>query len=1021
MPPVEHHISGRDYWLSVEQFAQTPEFRERVGREFPDYDPDQMTEMPRRRFLKMMGASMALAGLTGAGCRRWPREVLAPFAKDDPQRTPGVTERFATVMELGGVGTGLLVSSYDGRPIKVEGNPLHQFSKGATDAIAQASVLELYDPDRSRYPIRRGENAPEDTTWDAFAEFASKHFGGLREQGGKGFAVLSEAASGPTSVDMKRRLLKAFPGCRWVEYEPISRDAAIEGSRLAFGRPLRAVLHLDKAKFIASFDADLLSAHPAKVRLARDWAAGRKSADQGEMNRMAIAESGYSITGSVADHRLAARPARIERLLAAVAQSFGVSGPQNPVDLNDRERAFVTTTADQLRRHGAQALVVTGETMSPAAHALAQRINAAIGAVGKTITFVSAPQPDRPSHVEAIRELADAMRKGEIDTLLMLGGNPVYDAPADVGFGDALAQVGASAQLSNYVNETSARCTWHLPRTHYLEAWGDARAWDGTISVCQPLIRPLYDGKSTIELLAMIAGDKLEAGYDLVRRSFREVLPSGDFEANWRRALHDGLVSGSAWPAVNPEPTNGELPALLPEQGDGFDVVFAADAGLHDGRFANNGWLQEAPDPMSKTAWDNPALMAQADADRLGISTGDVVTIASGERSLDVATYVMPGQPEGVVSLALGYGRTAAGNIGNDVGFATYDLRTSTNPYVLSGVSVTKTGRRYELAVTQDHHAIDGVAEYGTRKRVGGRGESGKIIREATLDEYNADPHFAHRVGHGGNGLQLFQPPAEFNDPHAWGMAVDLNSCTGCNACVLACQAENNVPIVGKDQVSVGREMHWLRIDRYFKGEPDANPQVVHQPMMCVHCENAPCEQVCPVAATVHDSEGLNTMVYNRCVGTRYCSNNCPYKVRRFNYFDYHSADPRGTPKPHLGMPDSQQDQAVGEIKRMVYNPDVTVRMRGVMEKCTYCTQRIAAAKIDRRNKGEDVQDGDIVTACQQACPTQAIVFGNLNDPNSQVRKLQENNRAYGVLTNLNTRPRTKYLAKVRNPAEGKA
>jgi len=1058
MPPVEHHVHGREYWLSVEHLARSPEFVDRVSREFPGYDPAQMLNMPRRRFLKLMGASMALAGITASGCRRWPRDVLAPYAKAEPGRIPGVTERYATIMELGGVSTGLLVSSYDGRPIKVEGNPQHPYSLGASDAYAQASVLELYDPDRSRNVMQGGAEGLKAATWSEFEQFAGTHFGELRGRGGAGFAVLSESTSSPTVLDMKGRLVEAFPQCRWCEWEPIHRDASMEGSRLAFGEALRPLLHLDKAKVIVSFDADLFGSHPAKVRLARDWAEGRRSADRGQMNRLLVAESVFSTTGSVADERLAARPGRIERILLGLGHALQVEGLPPARELSADDQRHVNTAAGQLRGAGSRGLVVVGERLSPTAHAVGYGINAKLGAIGETITFVREPNGDAgvgdgaggdavgdPSSAEreplpygrgsdkalahGFSELTSLMSRGDVGTLLILGGNPVYDAPADLGFTEALAKAGTSIHLSLYANETSQACTWHLPRAHYLESWSDGRAWDGTLSVGQPLIEPLYNGKSVAELLAWVVGDEVHDGYELVRRKARGYLPDDGFEKAWRRALHDGLVAGSEWKTVTPRRADRPLgPPPLAAQGmghpamphaatgEGYDLVFVPDAGVYDGRFANNGWLQEAPDPMTKVAWDNPALVSFVDAAKLGVQTGDVIKIEAGGCSLEIAAYVMPGQPVGVVALPLGFGRTAAGHVGNNVGFNTYVLRTTVGLQTVAGASIEKTGRTYELACTQDHHAVDSAAVFAFRERIGGKGKSGAIVREATLGEFVDDPHFAHRGEHGDLTLQLFEPPAAFNDPHAWGMAIDMNSCIGCNACVIACQAENNVPIVGKEQMTNGREMHWLRIDRYFKGAPDDAPDVVHQPMMCVHCENAPCEQVCPVGATMHDTEGLNTMVYNRCIGTRYCSNNCPYKVRRFNYFDYHSQDPRGTPMPWPGMPDSQLQSSVDEIKRMVFNPDVTVRMRGVMEKCTYCTQRIAAVKINKRNQGEKIQDGDIVTACQQACPTQAIVFGDLNDPNSRVRRLQQHDRAYAVLAELNVRPRTKFLAKIRNP-----
>jgi molybdopterin-containing oxidoreductase family iron-sulfur binding subunit len=993
----------------LEQLADTPEVRAATEQEFVAYDPQAIVSLPRRRFLKLMGASMALAGLTLSGCRRWPKEKLAPYTAGDKDRVPGIPEQYATVMELGGVGVGLLVTSFDGRPIKIEGNPSHPFSKvtdntGAADAIAQASVLELYDPDRKGPVLERTTGQANAVAWERFVELATKHFAGLKDRGGAGLAILSEATSSPSVLDMRKRLLEAMPSAGWYEYEPLGHSA--NG---------RVRLHLDKAATVVLFDADLLGTHPAHVRYAADWASRRRLADQGRMNRVYVAESAFTMTGTVADRRLPVRPSRIEALIHALAQKVGITVAAG-ASLHPDEQTFVDAAAADLLAHKGEAVVCVGDHYSPAAHRLAWMINQHLDAVTKTVDALEEPAGGR-SDSTSLQELSKRMAAGQVTTLLILGGNPVYDAPADLDFAKLLGGVPVSIHLSLYDDETSAACKWHVPRAHYLEAWGDARAWDGTISIAQPLIQPLYGGKSIIELLALVTGDALSDGEKIVRRTLGAMV--GDDEKRWRRALHDGVVEGTAGraaPAAATNPTTATMAQAVPS-GHGFEVRFLPSAGVHDGRFANNGWLQEMPDPLTKLTWDNAALIAKKDADALGVANGDVVKITVGGRSIEIAAYILPGQPVGVIGLPLGYGRTRSGNVGTGVGTSVYALRTTGAMHWATGATVQKTGQRHLLAMTQDHHLLDAVGARARDQRIGAKGRSADIVRQASLDEYQRDPHFVHRGQHGDLSLQLFDPPGRFNDPHAWGMAIDMNSCIGCSACVIACQAENNVPIVGKDQVAMGREMHWIRVDRYFKGSgDDPAPEVAYQPMTCQHCENAPCEQVCPVAATVHDTEGLNTMVYNRCVGTRYCSNNCPYKVRRFNYFDYHAKDPRGAAKPHVGMPDTQQRTAIDRIKRMVFNPEVTVRMRGVMEKCTYCTQRIKAATSRRRNAREEIRDGDVVTACQQACPTQAIVFGDLNDPNSQVSRLQRNNRSYGVLAQLNTRPRTRYLAKISNP-----
>jgi molybdopterin-containing oxidoreductase family iron-sulfur binding subunit len=1015
-----------------------------MEQEFPGYDPGQMVANPgRRRFLKLMGASMALAGLTLTGCRRWPEEKLAPYSSNPTGQVPGSPDMYATAMELGGVAQGLLVTSWDGRPIKVEGNPTHPSSwtikgkQGAADAFAQASVLDMYDPQRSRFVVDRTDAAkPKESNWDAFAAFAKSNLDGLKGQAA--FAILSEATASPSVQDLRKRLLAAFPQAKWYEYEPLTRDAELEGARLAFGKALRPIYQLDKASVVVCLDADLLGTHPAHVRYAADWSERRRSGDRGEMNRVHIAESCFSITGTVADVRLAVDPTRIEVIARALAAKVGVGGAGGEQGLTALETKFVENAANELKGAAGNGFVAVGHAASPSAHALGHAINQQVGANGKVVTLIDDPAGDRPTHLAAIGELSKAMADGQVKALLILGGNPAYDAPGDVHFADALKKVPTSIHLAVYDNETSRQCTWHLPRAHYLEAWGDARSWDGTVGVVQPLIYPLFGGKSVIEVLAMVAGDKETAGDAIVRRTWREqFIKGGDFEKQFRKVLEAGFLEGSAGKAVQTAaPDLSKLAAATagattaPSK-DTFVLKFEADSHTYDGRFANNGWLQETHDPLTKLVWDNAALMAVADAKERGLETGDVVKLVRPGWTMEVAVYVLPGQPRGTIGLSLGYGRTAAGsykegsNLGDRLGFNAYPMRTSSAAWVMSGVKVEKTGQTYTLAATHNHHLIDELGAKGRDKRVGGQGETGMIVRESTLEAYTKNHEAPHAKSTGHVSLQLFDS-LKYTGPHAWGMTIDLNTCIGCNACVVACQAENNIPVVGKDQVLVHREMHWIRIDRYFKTDAnieeravaaeDPNIDVVHQPMLCVHCENAPCEQVCPVAATMHDTEGLNTMVYNRCIGTRYCSNNCPYKVRRFNYFDWHSKPARdrvGSPWP--GMPDTQQQEMVDKFKRMQFNPEVTVRMRGVMEKCTYCTQRIARAKIFTRAKGQDVKDGDVVTACQQACPTQAIVFGNLRDASARVTELQKNPRAYDVLGELNTRPRTRFLAKLRN------
>jgi len=1038
--------SGLSYWRSLEHLANSPQVQAQIEQEFPGYDPKSILSVSRRRFMKLMAASLGLAGLTLTGCRRWPKEVLAPYVSRPENRIPGVEEYYATVFELGGAATGVLAESYDGRPIKIEGNPSHPFARtfggklGASSLFAQASVLELYDPARSRGVLSKDSQTAD---WAAFDALLAEIRTAARGNGGAGLAILNSGSNGPTLQRLRNRLAEVFPQAKWYDYEPVNYDNQRAATQQVFGRALRPRLNLDKAEIIVSLDDDFLApTHAASLRYANDWAQYRKSADQGRMSRMYMADTVLSITGSVADNRLPIRPSRLAAVAAALLAAVG-GGSANGIQLDEQEQAWVDAAAADLKRVGGNAVVTVSPQAPVELQAVAFAINSRIGAIGSTIVFLPDPAGDQPGNVQGITELTAAMKAGQVKTLFILGGNPSYDAPADLGFADALANVPTSIHLSLYVNETSRGCKWHAPQAHYLEAWGDARAWDGTISIAQPLILPLFDGRSSIELIAQLLEEPETTGMEIVRRTLRGIVNDADFDGAWRRALHDGVVEGTAAQPVAVQAR--QIPQWQPAQVDGFELRFMPDYSVYDGRFTTNGWLLEAPDPITKLAWDNAALISYADARTLDVKDGDIIAITAGGRSIEIPVFVLPGQPRGVITLPLGYGRPFAGEVGKNIGFDVYPLRTSDAMYATVASSVIKPGRRHELVTTQHHHMLDDVGNYAFDKRIGEKAHSGKIVREGNFADYQARGAraFLPPDHHPTVELQLYQPPHQFNEPHAWGMSIDMTACIGCNACVVACQAENNVPIVGKENLASNREMHWLRIDRYFKSNgstaeekaQDPNPQIVHMPVMCVHCENAPCESVCPVAATTHDTEGLNVMVYNRCIGTRYCSNNCPYKVRRFNYFDWHSKDPRSGrfAMPWPGIPDAQQHAQVDKIRQMGFNPDVTIRMRGVMEKCTYCVQRIQAAKIRSKNQwlqgkrtaeeGADalhpslVRDFEVVTACQQACPTEAIVFGNLNDPRAAVVGWQRNPRAYKVLEDLNTRPRTVHLAVVRNPA----
>ena len=1012
MPPLNEslisrkQLGGKAYWRSLDEYAGSVEFAEMMAREFPAVASDALSPTTRRSFLKLMGASLALAGLAFSGCR-WPKEKIAPYADRPEGFADGTPVSYATAMELGGCATGLLVTSYDGRPIKIEGNPSHPGSLGSAGALHQAAVLEMYDPDRSKLPVRRESGQTVKQTWDDFVAFADEHFAELRAAQGRGLAILCERSSSPSLLYQRWSIQRLLPMARFYEYEPVSHDSLRQGTSQVFNYAHRVLPHFDKAELIVSIDDDFLLSHPNAIRFSRDFAAGRKP-ESGKMSRLYAIESAYSLTGANADHRIALRPSELPTAVGILAAELvltqGLVLPASSGNLAMTLRQYINlpqssallkTLAADLLEHRGRSLITGGPNLPPAAHALICLLNEALGNVGKTLSYQLEADARTITHKDAILELIKWMGNDAADTLLILGGNPVYDAPANLQFGEALKKVPNSIHLSLYDDETSQLCTWHLPRAHFLEAWGDVRAWDGTISVVQPLIDPLYGGKSIIELLALVTGDELRGGYELVRRSMQMITKAADFEPAWRKLLHDGVLADSAWPAVTP--AGNYLPLVkaveayvTPPGAEHFELILAQDASVYDGRFSNNGWLQEMPDPLTKITWDNAVLISPADAKEHKLRHGDIVELSVGEISVKAPAYIMPGQARGTLVLGLGYGRQKAGRVGNKVGANAFTLTSNDQELVIRGIELRKTGRRYKLAEVQEHWVIDTVGFEERGKRVG------ELVREANFDFYQQTPDFPRQMQHVPPAVALWSEQAY--EGHKWAMAIDLNSCTGCGACIVACVAENNIPVVGKFRVSQGREMHWLRVDRYFSGDPE-NPQVVQQPLTCHHCENAPCEQVCPVAATVHTQEGLNDMVYNRCVGTRYCSNNCPYKVRRFNYFNY---------RKHLT-----------ETEKMQYNPDVTVRSRGVMEKCSYCVQRIQEVKITAKNERRPIRDGEITPACAQTCPTQAIHFGDLNDPQSKVRALHEAARSYAILEELYTKPRTKYLAKLRNPAPG--
>ena len=965
---------GKQYWRSLDELADTEEFRSFLDAEFPDQAPHILDPVGRRTFIKLMGASMALAGVSA--CTKQPTETVFPYVKAPEYIVPGLPLYFATAMPLDGFATGLLVESHMGRPTKVEGNPDHPASLGATDLFAQASVLGLYDPDRSKTLRHLGETQ----TWLNFNTALAQLLTTQQGKQGAGLRILSGSVTSPTEARLMGEVLAKYPQATWHRYQPIGRDSAQAATGTAFGRPLDVQYRFDKADRILSLDADFLGGGPGMVRYVKDFTSRRRpEAGGGSMNRLYVVESALTNTGASADHRQPLRPAEIAEFALGVARGLGV-GVRAPVGMEAHQKLIDAVVAD-LKAHRGTSLVLAGDWQPPAVHLLAAAINTALGNDGATVVYTEPVAASPVDQGQSLRDLVTAMNAGQVDVLLLLDVNPVYDAPVDLGFTAALDKVGTRIHHGLYFDETGLLSHWHIPSTHYLEQWGDVRAFDGTASVQQPLIAPLYEGKTTAEVLAALVGQGDATGHDLVRATWKDRL-SGDFEKAWRKVVHDGVIPGTAQAPVQPnwvsQPAEWSrtLPAPPAERpADALDVVFRPDSSLYDGRFANNGWLQEVPKHITRVTWDNPALIAPATAERLGLDVGSMVELTVDGRTLQVPVWIQPGQAPDVLTLSLGFGRQRAGQVGDGVGFNTYALRTSTAPWTAGGVALVPLGRHYTLACTQDHHSMHGR----------------NLVRVGTVDEYTKDPKFAHTKSM--RSKSMF--PGFKYEGHAWGMTVDIGACVGCNACIIACQAENNIPVVGKDQVSRGREMQWIRVDRYFEGDLD-NPQTVMQPLFCQHCEQAPCEAVCPVNATVHDDEGLNAMVYNRCVGTRYCSNNCPYKVRRFNFTLYQ---------------DPQSD-----VQKMQFNPDVTMRSRGVMEKCTYCVQRINFVRIAAKREDRPIKDGEIKTACQQVCPADALVFGDTNDEDAVVSKNKKDPRNYSLLNDLGTLPRTTYLAGVRNP-----
>ena len=1095
---------GRNFWRNLEELADDPSFGEWLEHEFPRQFWDGAPQLNRRRFLQLLGGSLALAGL--AGCAHQPQTQIAPYVNQPENVVPGIPIHFASALTIGGWARGVLVESDEGRPVKIEGNPTHPASLGATDAVTQGLLWNLYDPDRAREVRFRGEPSSWDALESALNEVRQQH--GANK--GAGLRILTETVTSPTLGAQMAQLQTRFPQMQWHQYDPINRDNARAGANFAFGRDVAARYHFERAAVVVSLDDDFLLHGPASVRYARDFMAGRRASTANPtMNRLYAVEGAPTLTGAMADHRLALAPSQIEGAARALAAQLGVGAAA--AALPPATTQWLKALVGDLKKARGRSLIVAGERQSPAVHALAHAINAALGNVGKTVEYLAPIEVNSTDHGESLRALAGEMNAGQVQTLLILGANPSFNAPFDVPFSQGLLKVPLSFRLGTHHDETAQLCTWSLPQAHELESWGDARAFDGTTSIVQPLIAPLYEARSAHEIVSVLQGQIGRGGYDIVREFWQNqngraiaatqttqpaissvnggavnfgatnpnltrapaapaanvnaphaplpraiaptptppydpriddaasnrrgtngaapdaipnrnasgamqpnvaapdlgaigigpnpqatapkaerpaptAAPNGDFEAFWRAALHDGLIPNSAEKplalVLQPD-LAARLPAPAAAAQSGLELEFRFDPYLLDGRYGNNAWLHELPRPLTTLTWDNAIWISPATAERLQLTNEDVIELTVGQRTLGGPVWMVPGMPDDTLSVQLGFGRVAAGAVGDNVGFNAYAIRRWEAPFWEGGAKLQKLGVTQPLAQTQKHHNMEGR----------------DLVIEGTLRQFAQTPTFARAQPDNDPAHPRASLYPEYAYPgHKWGMSIDLNSCIGCNACTIACQAENNIPVVGAEEVRRGREMHWIRVDTYFQGAP-SEPRILFQPVPCMHCENAPCEPVCPVGATLHSSEGLNMQVYNRCVGTRYCSNNCPYKVRRFNFLSYTDY----SDKPSL---------------KILQNPEVSVRNRGVMEKCTYCIQRIQHAEIAEQKANQPMQDGAVVTACQQVCPTQAITFGDINLPGSAVAKAKAESLNYGILLELNTQPRTTYSARLTNPNE---
>lgn len=958
---------GPAFWRTLEEAAESDTLREYIEQEFPALSGQVPQGVDRRKLLKVMAASLAMAG--AAACTKQPKELIVPYVRQPENVIPGIALFYATAMPAAGYARGLLVESHLNRPTKVEGNPDHPASLGATTIFEQASVLDVYDPDRSESVLREGRLG----TWSDFTGSFSTEAQSLNLKKGEGLAILTGATTSPTLISQINQIRGQWPAAKWYVHEPGINSGLASAARKIAGRGALVTYDVSQADVIVSLESDFLNTGPAALAYARQFAR-RRSVDNGATPcRLYAIESGPSVSGSLADHHFPVKSSAVPEIAYQLATACGVSGVPS---VSQGAPGWLNAVAQDLKNSRGRCVVVPGEFQPEAVHLAAYATNAALGNAGKTVRLLEGVEPD---DTHSLDELTGDLNSGRIETLVILGSNPVYTAPATLGFGEAIRKARLVVRLGRYFDETSRWSHWHVPEAHYLETWSDSRAFDGTVTIQQPLIEPLYGGKSAHEILSILLGKPDQSSHETVKTYWQSQKKSGDFDALWKTSLHDGWMAGTAVGEVNAA-RSMTLPPLPSQTIKGLEVVFRPDPTIGDGTYSNNAWLQELPKPQSKMTWDNVVSISPANASKMNVTLGDMLRVTVDGRSVVGPAWILPGHAEDSVTVHFGYGREASGRVGNKIGYNAYAIQPAKTPWVAEG-SIAKTGEHFRLANTQETQTMAGR----------------EPVRAAELAELRRHPDFPTMYEKPLPAGETLYPPQWTYQGYKWGMAIDLNVCTGCSACIIACQAENNIAVVGKDQVARGRHMHWIRVDRYYSGDLD-KPEMYNQPVPCMHCEDAPCEVVCPVAATVHSTEGLNEMVYNRCVGTRYCSNNCPYKVRRFNFYLYS---------------DWQSPSLYG-----VRNPDVTVRSRGVMEKCSYCVQRIQEAKIRTEKENRRIHDGEVLTACQQVCPTEAITFGDLNDKNSKVSKLQALRRNYGLLDELNTRPRTKYLGYVRNSNE---